>query len=574
MEILPESCRLCLSASEPTSPIYERLSLAEITELLLDSLGIQISNSEEYANICHGCEMKAKLMYTIYNEFRQADKLFCSFLDQKRSEMALIDEDKSSISFVTIMPLEPLVEERLEPECEISDTLPEAYESAEPRVTRTRKLSISKDSDGDSDDDPDVSFQEAEYSSDEDDKPSSSTKQLACYICNEFSGSRRTLGTHLQNEHSSLLPYFCYQCLVGFDKDLMAVNYHYQSHEMSFGCLFCEAVFGTEKELETHGKTCFGYECSHCLNHFQLVQYLKEHDCKSSKSQRIRGLTQMASSLRNLTRYIPHVCGMCNEDLGKNDRLAYHFEREHANSQMQLFSCDICPKKFTMLQAARLHRVSHKNYVGKKNRKPVVAERNECNICSREFRFNKELLAHIEAEHSETKPEFHQCSKCDRKFTSEAKLLKHDYNTHQGKQPQFFCSFCGRVFNKKLGLKDHENLHRGITEYHCKECNKNFTYKSTYDRHMQVVHTDTKQFTCEYCHKSFKRKPTLKVHLRLHTGEKPYQCEYCSRQFVDPSSFHKHKTKEHGWKSNFSIPQITPKYDGVAGQKDDENLMV
>ncbi|XP_019553138.2 zinc finger protein 436 [Aedes albopictus] len=550
MDIVPESCRLCLSASEPTSPIYERLTLAEITELLHETLGIQISNSEEYANICNGCEMKVKLMYTIYNEFRQADKLFCSFLDTKRSEMALIEEDKTSIRIVTVLPLETLEEDKLEVECEFTTEATDDDKESKP-VQRTKTLAISKQEYDDSDDEDyvDVTFPDPDYSSEEDEKPSTS-KLLTCHICKEFSGTKRALETHLQNVHGSLLPYYCDRCLVGFDDDLMAVNFHYQSHELPFGCLFCEDLFSTEEELDIHNKSCVGYQCSHCQGYFQLVQYLKDHDCKSSKHQRVRVLTGMVGSLRNLNRYIPHVCGMCNENMGKNDRLAYHFEREHNNCQLQLFSCDICPKKFTMLLAARLHRISHKTSIGKQ-RKQVVQERNECTICTREFRFNKELLAHIEAEHAESGMEFHQCGKCERKFTSEAKLQKHDYNTHQGKQPQFFCSFCGRVFNKKLGLKDHENLHRGITEYHCKECNKNFTYKSTYDRHMQVVHSDTKQFTCEYCHKSFKRKPTLKVHLRLHTGEKPYQCEYCSRRFVDPSSFHKHKTKEHGWKSSY-----------------------
>lgn len=373
------------------------------------------------------------------------------------------------------MPLEPIVEEKLETEIEIAEmvSIAEIDPSAE---ADTRELIITKpaysDSDDEADDDhddADVSFPDPDYSSDEE-KPSTS-KLLTCYVCKGFNGTERALGAHLQDHHSALSPYYCDRCLVGFE-DMMAINYHYQSHEFPYGCLFCEELFGSESELETHNKSCIGYQCSYCLNHFQFVQNLKEHDCKSSKYKRMRVVTTMVGTRRNQTRFIPQICGMCNEDLGKNHRLAYHFEREHENCQLQLFSCDICPKKFTMLMAARLHRLSHKKDAFGKQRKAPVTERNECNICSREFRFNKELLAHIEAEHADSGVEFHQCTKCTRKFTSEAKLLKHDYNTHQGKQPQFFCSFCGRVFNKKLGLKDHENLHRGITEYHCKDCNK------------------------------------------------------------------------------------------------------
>ncbi|XP_053696026.1 zinc finger protein 436-like [Sabethes cyaneus] len=554
MEIIPESCRLCLSNSAATYPIYERLSLAEIVELLQDTLGIQISNSEEYINVCNECEMKAKLMYTISSEFRTSDKLFCSFLEQKRASQGipLSDEVKDAIDIVTVMPLEPLTEESTVIVAEVHSSKRNMESGTHSElITDADGYYESTDDEANNEcvDDVEYSFNDPDYTSE--DEKHFKLKMVTCYICKGFTGDGTSLVSHLNDQHCSLLPYYCDQCLVSLE-DLLAINSHYRSHEFPFGCLFCEELFSNNEDLLFHQDSCLGYKCQQCACHFQFLQHLKEHKCGASKSIRMQNVSKMIGSRRHQARFIPQTCGMCNEDFGKNSQLAKHFEREHSDFQLHLYNCDICPQKFTVILAARIHRLTHKNdCVTVKRRKIPAVERNDCTICNRVFKFNKELLTHMQTDHADADMEFHQCLKCDKKFTSEAKLLKHDYNTHQGKQPQFFCSYCGRVFNKKLGLKDHENIHRGVKAYHCQECNKDFTYKSTYDRHMQVVHSDAKHFTCEYCHKSFKRKPTLKVHLRLHTGEKPYQCEFCSRRFVDPSSFHKHKAKEHGWKSNY-----------------------
>ncbi|XP_055607771.1 zinc finger protein 497 [Uranotaenia lowii] len=555
MNITPESCRLCLSAEEPTSPIYEQLSLSEITELLQDTLNIQISSSEDYTNICNNCEMKVKLVFNIFSEFRQTNKMFCAFLEQKHSSMGIptLGESKCDITIVSVMPLEPIIEEKPSAaSMEILVNSPPSAVEKKPRVVqKVEAYYSSDDDDNDNPDDEDYgeSFQQQDYSSGDEDMKPVTYKSVSCYICSTFSGTEKSLNAHLKDQHSELSPYYCEKCLVGLD-NLQAINLHFQGHMVPFGCLFCEEMFKDEGELLTHQSACTGYRCNSCKQVFQFCQALKDHkNCKSARAVRMQTITSMVGSRRNQSRFIPQACGMCNEDMGKNSRLACHFEKEHKDYQFNLHKCDLCSEKFTILLAARIHRLSHKREGPLKQRKIPIVERNECTICSRIFRFNKELLAHMETDHAEAAVEFHQCTKCSKKFTSEAKLLKHDYNTHQGKQPQFFCSYCGRVFNKKLGLKDHENLHKGIKTYHCADCNKDFTYKSTYDRHMQVVHSDAKDFVCQYCHKSFKRKPTLKVHLRLHTGEKPYECEYCGRRFVDPSSFHKHKTKEHGWKS-------------------------
>lgn len=47
--------------------------------------------------------------------------------------------------------------------------------------------------------------------------------------------------------------------------------------------------------------------------------------------------------------------------------------------------------------------------------------------------------------------------------------------------------------------------------------------------------------TCSFCGKIYSRKYGLKIHVRTHTGYKPLKCKYCFRPFSDPSNLNKHE---------------------------------
>ncbi|CAF1299373.1 unnamed protein product [Adineta ricciae] len=49
-----------------------------------------------------------------------------------------------------------------------------------------------------------------------------------------------------------------------------------------------------------------------------------------------------------------------------------------------------------------------------------------------------------------------------------------------------------------------------------------------------------KAHLCLFCGKVYNRKYGLKIHLRTHTGYKPLQCRVCFRPFSDPSNLNKH----------------------------------
>ncbi|XP_077186803.1 zinc finger protein 620-like [Paroedura picta] len=98
---------------------------------------------------------------------------------------------------------------------------------------------------------------------------------------------------------------------------------------------------------------------------------------------------------------------------------------------------------------------------------------------------------------------------------------------------------CGKGVNKSYLLAPRQRSHTGETLYPCSDCEKSFSCKASYNRHLRV-HTGEKPYDCLECGKSFGQRVSLIRHRRIHTGEKPHGCPDCGRGFARKSSFIRH----------------------------------
>ncbi|XP_028672592.1 zinc finger protein 3-like [Erpetoichthys calabaricus] len=119
----------------------------------------------------------------------------------------------------------------------------------------------------------------------------------------------------------------------------------------------------------------------------------------------------------------------------------------------------------------------------------------------------------------------------DERFTSRAINIQNK---------MFYCSVCGKSFNKKANMQRHQRIHTGEKPYTCSECGKTFTWIEALRAHHRI-HTGERPYSCSQCGKAFSRIDNLKTHQRIHTGKKPYSCTECAKSFRHISTLKRHE---------------------------------
>ncbi|XP_035377681.1 zinc finger protein 692 isoform X1 [Electrophorus electricus] len=134
------------------------------------------------------------------------------------------------------------------------------------------------------------------------------------------------------------------------------------------------------------------------------------------------------------------------------------------------------------------------------------------------------------------------------KIFSSRQYLNHHMKYQHVHQKTFSCSHpsCGKSFNFKKHLKEHEKLHSDRRDYICEFCARAFRTSSNLSIHRRI-HTGEKPLQCEVCGFTCRQKASLNWHMRKHNAERNYHfpCNVCGRRFEKRDNVTAHRSKSH-----------------------------
>lgn len=147
--------------------------------------------------------------------------------------------------------------------------------------------------------------------------------------------------------------------------------------------------------------------------------------------------------------------------------------------------------------------------------------------CEQVFNFKSEYRKHQFKVH----PSSPQCSFCGKILKSKKTLIIHNKSHQDYADRRFKCSFdgCGKAFNFKLHLDNHERTHSGKPKM-----------PLVVQTLLNINFLGERPFKCTICPASFKQSFQLTIHMRKHT-EVTNKCSKCDQLFTGKTQLNKHK---------------------------------
>ncbi|XP_035713671.1 zinc finger protein 596-like [Folsomia candida] len=246
--------------------------------------------------------------------------------------------------------------------------------------------------------------------------------KVKCKVCGKISKHPATLSRHMANIHGKRDPSICHICEKPFSSSQHLKRHINEIHSTvdrpRMTCIFpgCEKSYLCKYEAMKHhriehSENPIQFPCILCGKWFNLRSKLHQH-------------------IPTHTTEKPYNCPICGRSFPHKASMKRHEKTHLAQSDRDVFQCDVCPQTFVRRDALQHHiRVVHEN------------QRNyPCSICGKRFSVSAEVRNHMEARHSAHKGKIHSCDKCEYKSHSKAYLARHVRNHKIGKRHE--CYFC------------------------------------------------------------------------------------------------------------------------------------
>jgi hypothetical protein len=220
------------------------------------------------------------------------------------------------------------------------------------------------------------------------------TSPRQCAICGKSFAQKTNVRIHIQT-HKTWTGQFRKMSLVAADTDVAATARAVV--RQSYGCGFCEDVYGTNLELMNH---------------------LKNHeDQKRFRCPR----------------------GSCTELFVTISTLSEHLASSSHVGEVGHYTCTTCQSTFDDLAVFKIHQTGHDI---RRDPRPW----HKCSVCQTSFSTAKSLEQHVANNEHEIR-----CVACVKTFSSLAGIRAHRMSCHQSDLN--VCRICGKSFSKKSYLK-------------------------------------------------------------------------------------------------------------------------
>ncbi|XP_031766485.1 zinc finger protein 540-like isoform X2 [Galleria mellonella] len=318
------------------------------------------------------------------------------------------------------------------------------------------------------------------------------------------------------------------------------------------------------------------YACLYCANEYLLFNKLKKHVISIHNDLEEDEITACLKTPKDLVKADINdlICKLCKDKFltidnfvehltGIHNKVYYSLSRVNPSHGILAFDlssenlkCLMCSKEFRFFKNLSMHMNEHstnfmchrcgKNFVSDHRLQTHVIMHNKKNInckhCNKSFKTVSARNYHIKKVHSEVK---YKCSECSQTFEQYYQRLRHLVDSHDMKKPKFKCHICEKELATSGGLAAHIRYsHLKTTQYTCELCGKLFVYKWIWQRHM-AVHSGAKNFECKVCNKKFAKSYTLQMHTRIHMNDKRFSCDVCKTAFIQKCSLKNHFKVHH-----------------------------
>ncbi|CAH2060980.1 unnamed protein product, partial [Iphiclides podalirius] len=137
----------------------------------------------------------------------------------------------------------------------------------------------------------------------------------------------------------------------------------------------------------------------------------------------------------------------------------------------------------------------------------------------------------------------YKCELCVKGFTFKPTYDKH-MELHSKEMGDYECDVCKQRMDSKERLTSHRRYHE--VRYKCLDCGLVRINKCTILDHYTAHHASGAEFMCRLCHKSFKRRLSLRKHMSyMHNNRGRVICAYCVKTYANKEVLKSHMMTKH-----------------------------